>query len=83
MAARLLDIGAPTALASDQDLPGREGPDCTGTLRLVRLCQIYGASCYLTGSGSRGYGKLRFSQLALDGADVLGHVDAVRFGAAA
>ena len=55
LAARLLDIRTPTALASDQDLPGSEGPDCTGTLRLLRLCQIHGASSYLTGSGSRGY----------------------------
>lgn len=55
MAARLLGIGVPTALASDHDLPGREGPDCTGTRRLLRLCQIYGASSYLTGLGSRGY----------------------------
>lgn len=47
--------------------------------RGLKLLELTG----LGGSGSRGYGKLRFSQLALGGADVLGHVDAARFGAAA
>lgn len=55
LAAGLLDIRTPTALASDHDLPGREGPDCAGTVRLLRLCRLHGASVYLTGVGSRDY----------------------------
>ena len=47
--------------------------------RGLKLLELTG----LGGSGSRGYGKLRFSRLELAGQDVLEHVLAVRFGAAA
>jgi len=47
--------------------------------RGLKLLELTG----LGGSGSRGYGKLRFSRLELAGQDVLGQIQAVRFGAAA
>lgn len=49
LAAAQLGISRPLALASDA--PQAE----SGSLRLVRLCQVHGADTYLTGQGSRNY----------------------------
>lgn len=47
--------------------------------RGLKLLELTG----LGGSGSRGYGKLQFTRLELEGQDVLSAVQAVRFGTAA
>jgi CRISPR-associated protein Csm3 len=47
--------------------------------RGLKLLELTG----LGGSGSRGYGKLQFTRLELEGQDVLAKVQAVRFGTAA
>ncbi|MFM2005586.1 MAG: type CRISPR-associated protein Csm3 [Pseudomonadota bacterium] len=47
--------------------------------RGLKLLELTG----LGGSGSRGYGKIQFTRLELEGQDVLGHVQGVRFESAA
>jgi len=44
----------------------------------LKLLELTG----LGGSGSRGYGKVRFTRLKLDGSDVLGEVAKVNLAAA-
>ena len=47
--------------------------------RGLKLLELTG----LGGSGSRGYGKVAFTRLELEGQDVLGQVKGVRFESAA